>query len=130
MDSRQIACLVAASVFGLVLTAAATGAGAKPQRDIVVEGQRIDPELQRTVSYADLNLAKRPDRRVLRGRIYRTAGDLCSDLNGVFGFDECRDYGVRSTHSQVARAIARAERQMAGLPVGPPLAISMVIGVR
>lgn len=127
MESRKVACLFAAGIIGLGITAAATGADARP-RAIVV--QAVDPELQRKVSYADLNLAVRPDQKVLKRRIHRTASDLCIDLNGVWDTGPCRSDAVNSTRGQVAMAIDRAKRQMAGLAVGPPIAISMVIGVR
>jgi len=47
-----------------VPTARAINSFAGP-RDIVVKGERIDPELQRTLSYRDLNLAERPVRKHL-----------------------------------------------------------------
>jgi UrcA family protein len=128
MDNRNLACMVAAAFLGITLTAGATAALAGP-RDVVVEGERVDPQLQRTVSYRDLNLAERPGQKVLKGRILRTASDLCLDLNGIYSSD-CTWSAVRSTDAQVAQAIDRAKRQLAGLPVGPQIAISMVIGVR
>ena len=128
MDTRKIACLLAASFLGVGITAAATGAEAKPRSsDVTVTA--TDPALQRRVSYADLNLAVKAHQGVLRSRISSTATDLCFDLNGPFA-GPCRSFAIDSTRGQVERAIARAERQMAGLSVGPPIAISMVIGVR
>lgn len=129
MDTRKIACIVAAGFIGVGLTASATHAFAQPP-DAVVKGERLDPETQRVVSYKDLNLAFRPDQKTLDGRIYKTANDLCFDLNGLDGLSGCRDDAVHSTDDQVARAIERAKRQMAGLPAGPAVAISMVIGSR
>lgn len=128
MDNRKFACMAAAAFLGITLTAGATNAFAGP-RDVVVEGKRIDPELQRTVSYRDLNLAERPGQKTLKGRIHRTASSLCFDLNGPFAGD-CAWNAVRSTDDQVAQAIDRAKRQVAGLSVGPPIAIAMVIGVQ
>lgn len=128
MDNRKFACMVAAAFLGVTLTAGATNALAGP-RDVVVEGKRIDPHLQRTVSYRDLNLAERPGQKILKGRIHRTASNLCFDLNGMFTAD-CTWNAVRSTDDQVAQAIDRAKRQSAGLSVGPPVAIAMVIGVQ
>ena len=128
MDNRKLACMVAAGFLGVTLTAGATNAFAGP-RDVVVQGTRIDPELQRTVSYRDLNLAERFGQKTLKGRIYRTASSLCFDLNGPNAGNCTRD-AVHSTDDQVAQAIDRAKRQMAGLSVGPPIAISMVIGVQ
>ncbi len=128
MDSRKFACMAAASFLGIALAAGATNAFAGP-RDVVVEGQRIDPELQRTVSYRDLNLAEQPGQKILNRRIYRTASNLCLDLNGQYSYG-CTLFAIRSTDDQVAQAIDRAKRQVAGLSVGPPIAISMVLGVR
>jgi UrcA family protein len=127
MENRKIACLFAAGFIGVSLTAAATDVQAKSPRTIVVQG--VDPELQRRVSYTDLNLAKKSGQRALRVRISYTASDLCHDING-FDDGTCYNFAVDSTRDQVKAAIARAERQMAGLAVGPPIAISMVIAVR
>ncbi len=128
MDNGKFVCMAAAGLLGLGLTAGATNAFAGPG-DVVVEGARIDPELQRKVFYHDLNLAERPGQKTLKVRIYRTASSLCLDLNGQYSY-ECTRFAVRSTHGQVAKAIDRAKRQMAGLSVGPPIAISMVLGVQ
>ncbi len=130
MDSRKLACMAAAGFIGVGLTAAVT-ADAKP-RDIVVEGKRFDPETQRRVSYADLNLAFRPQQKVLMRRIASTANSLCGDL-GFYGPSErwpCTRGAVRSTDDQVAAAIERAKLKMAGKPVGPAIAITMVVGSR
>ncbi len=129
MDNRKLACMVAAGFLGVTLTAGATNAFAGP-RDVLVQGARIDPELQRTVSYRDLNLAERFGQKTLKHRIWRTAGGLCFDLNGSAFEGTCTMDAVHSTDDQVAQAIDRAKRQMAGLAVGPAIAISMVIGVQ
>ena len=124
MDSRKFACMLAAGLISVTLVGTATNAAAKP-RDVVVVG--TDPELQRKVSYADLNLAFKPARKVLASRISDTAWDLCLDLNGPFDMDTCTIRAIHSTNDQVATAIDRAQRKMAGLPVGPAVAISMAI---
>lgn len=132
MDSRKLACLVAAGFIGAGLTAAAATADAKAPRTVVVEGKRLDPETQRLVSYRDLNLAFKPHQQVLMHRIRTTAGSLCYDLD-YFGWEEnriCTTDAVHSTDSQVAAAIERAKQRMAGKEVGPAVAISMVVGVR
>lgn len=132
MESRKFACLTAAIAMGLSLVgiAGAAAAAGPLQEDVVVKGERIDPELQRRVSYADLNLAFRPGQKILASRIRGTANGLCWDLNGPFNNDRCTIDAIGSTKVQVAAAIDRAKRQMAGLPVGPAVAISMVVGVR
>ena len=55
MNTSKIACMFAAGLLGLGLTAAASGADAKRPGDVTVTA--TDPALQRRVSYADLNLA-------------------------------------------------------------------------
>lgn len=129
MNSRKIACVVAACFIGFGLAAGSTGAlAAPPVEDVVVEGRRIDPDTQRVVRHADLNLAFRSDQKQLRGRIFTTARSLCLDLNGIDGLRDCTGKAVHSTDTQVAAAIDRAKRQMAGLPAGPAIAITMVVG--
>jgi UrcA family protein len=130
MNDRKIACLVAAGFVATTLTLSAAEAMAAPfSKDVVVEGRRIDPSLQRRVSYSDLNLTVRQDQRKLDMRIFRTARGLCADLNGPWD-GGCVEFAVDSTADQKKAAIERAQRQLAGLPVGPAIAISMVIGSR
>jgi UrcA family protein len=130
MDSRKVACLIAAGFIGLGMVGAATQSTAAPQPDVTIKGKSIAPATQRTVYYGDLNLAFRPAQTVLKSRIRNTASDLCWDLNGFNDLDVCTHGAIRSTDDQVAAAIERAQRKMAGLPVGPAVAISMVLGGR
>jgi hypothetical protein len=67
---------------------------------------------------------------VLDRRISTTAENLCIDLNGEDEVWPCTRDAINSTDDQVTAAIDRAQRKMAGLPVGPALAISIVIGGR
>lgn len=128
MDSRKIACGVAAVFIGTALAASSTQAFAQTRDPLIVSAPKFDAETQRRVSYADLNLASRPAQRVLQRRIFHTSGDLCMELNGAFQFETCRYDAIRSTDSQVAAAIERARRQMAGLPVGPAVTIAIAVG--
>jgi UrcA family protein len=121
--------MVAAAFIGVGLTGAATQSYAAPP-DVTIKGRAIDPQTQRSVYFGDLNLAVRPAQRVLNGRIRQVASDLCWDLNGAYDNDVCTRDAVHSTDDQVASAIVRAKRMMAGLPVGPALAISMVVSSR
>jgi UrcA family protein len=131
MKSRKAACLLAAGFISLSLTVAAT-ADARPRNNVVVEGERFDPETQRRVSYADLNLAFGNQQKVLKSRISRAASRLCFDLdqNGIREHGICRESAVDSTRGQVALAIQRAKDQMAGRAVGPAIAIAMAVGGR
>jgi UrcA family protein len=126
MNTHKIVCMAAAGFVGTLFTlAAAAPAESQP---LVVEGKRWDPALQRLVYYRDLNLTRIADQKVLKARIRYTARDLCSELNEWSDQLPCRNDAVLGTRAQVAAAIERAEQQMAGLPVGPAVAISMVIG--
>jgi len=127
MDKRDFASIVAAVVLSTGLIGIATSAAAGPREATVIG--KVDPSLQRTVSYADLNLAYRFDQKVLKTRIAKTADSLCLSINGFNDWD-CSSFAVRSTDAQVARAIDRAEQRMAGLPVGPAVAISMSLSAQ
>lgn len=127
MNTRKIACITAAVFVGGGLTASATHVFAASPTTIVVAAKPVDPALQRRVSFADLNLAVRPDQAILKRRIWATAGGLCLDLNGPEDASVCRRFAVNSTRGQFAAAVHRAERVTAGLPVGPAASISMAI---
>lgn len=128
IHNRKVACMTAAGLLGILLTSATESAAASLSR-VVVEAPRIDPKLQRRVSYHDLNLAQYRDQKVLWKRIGRTAHDLCYDLNWVEE-ETCPRNAIRSTRDQVAAAVQRAQLRMAGLPAGADVAISMVITAR
>lgn len=130
MESRKIVCLTAAVAMGISIVGIAGIAAAGPLQDVVVRGGKFDPGLQRKVSYKDLNLAYPAGQKALNSRISLTAKYLCLDLNGFNYLYACTDQAIHSTDEQVAQAIVRAKRQMAGLPVGPAIAISMVVGAR
>jgi len=125
MDSRKLACIFAAGI-GLNLVSAATSASANPG-DLLVVGDRREAEIQRTVPYTDLNLALASDQKILGRRIAEAAWDVCSDFHGqIEMFGSCPNDAIRGTDDQVAAAIGRAQRQIAGLPVGPAVAIAIV----
>ena len=122
MDSQKLACIFAA--VSMALLGAATSASAS-QRDVFVTGKKSDTELQRLVSYADLDLARTIDRQVLGRRIAHTAWNICSDLDAADRLGACANEAIASTDEQLAAAIARAGRQIAGLPAGPAVAIAI-----
>lgn len=127
MDTRKFARSVAAAFLGIGVATASTADAKPPLQDITVSG--VDPIFQRRISYDDLNLVTEPDQRLLKYRISRAAGKLCLDVNG-WDDGSCRRLAIVSTRDQVKQAIARAGRKTAGLAVGPPIAISMVIGIQ
>ena len=122
MDSQKLACILAAA--SMTLLGAATSASAA-QRDVFVTGKKSDTEVQRLVSYADLDLARTVDRQVLGRRIAHTAWNICSDLDAADRLGACAGEAIASTDDQLAAAIARAERQLAGLATGPAVAIAI-----
>ena len=131
MNGRNIATTFAACFIGLGITAAAADAR-PPSGEVVVEGKRFDPLTQRIVRYGDLNLASRPDQKLLTRRISAAARGLCADVGNVGFFEvwHCQNQAVDSTDDQVANAIFRAQEKLAGRVVGPAIAISIVIGSR
>jgi UrcA family protein len=130
VNARTIACRVAAVFIGSSLvTAAVTPAFGNPPERIVVERHKIDAQLERSVSYDDLNLAVEADQNRLKGRIRKTANELCFDLNGTEDAG-CYFFAVKSTRGQVADAIASAKARIAGLPAGSDVAITMVVSGR
>ena len=126
MNGRNVACLFASGLVGSLLFAA-TATAAPGQRPVVIEAPRVDPALQRRVTYGDLNLAFSKDQKVLRRRISQTADGLCYELNGIDGSRECYTFAIRSTKDQVQAAIVRAEMRMAGRATGPDVAIAMAL---
>ena len=132
MEVRKLACIAAAGFIGTMVVTAATSSSAyaksNSNKPVVVTGERIDPSLQRRVSYRDLNLVIPAAQKELRKRISYTANDLCSDLNNEFDATRtCYSFAVKGTRPQVEAAIERAQLRMAGRSVGPDLAITMVI---
>jgi UrcA family protein len=117
--------MVAASFIGVALTTSSTHAFAQPPVRVIVEGQRVHAE---RISYADLNLARSGDQAALHSRIYTAATHVCRDFNGAADLQICRRGAINNADDQFEAAVARAEQQMAGLPVGPAIAISVVAG--
>ena len=132
MESGKFAEIAAVSLASLMAVSAATSSAAHVKPDqfspVVVTGARIDPALQRQISYVDLNLNLPAAQKLLRWRISRTAANLCFEINNDFDPDsECRKFAIRGTRPQVTAAIERAKLRIAGKAVGPDLAISMAI---
>jgi len=129
MQKQKVACMTAAGFLGILLITATATPAFSQSRGVVIEAPRIDPSLQRRVSYHDLNLAQKRDQTVLWNRIGQTAHELCYDINWVKE-DTCPRNAIDSTRNQVASAVKRAQLRMAGLPAGPDVAIAMVITAR
>ena len=127
MNGRNVACLFASGLLGSLLFAATATPAIGPRQEVVIEAPRVDPALQRRVTYGDLNLAFAKDQKTLRRRISHTADDLCYELNGIDGSRECFTFAIRSTKDQVKAAIVRAEMRMAGRVTGPDVAITMAL---
>jgi UrcA family protein len=132
MFTRKVATMAAAGFIGALLVAAAVQpAEAKGRGNVTITAQPFDPATQRRVDYADLNIAERAGQKALRVRIFRAASDLCGPTLGYDDIDAlqqtCVSGALGSTRGQVRAAIQRAKMQLAGLPVGPAVAISMSI---
>ena len=99
-------------------TAVLAGAPALAQtiEQLTVTGHALRNErmsISRAVSFADLDLTRAADRRMLRMRISDTAGDICEELNepppsaANLG-RSCQDIARRNAMDQVRVAVANA----------------------
>jgi UrcA family protein len=103
-------------------TAVLAGAPALAQptlEELTVTGHALRNErmsISRAVSFADLDLTRPADRRMLRMRISDTAGDVCEELNepppsaANIG-RSCQEIARRNAMDQVRVAVANARGQ-------------------
>ena len=115
-----VACAVAAASFSVPALAQST---------VEVEGHRIDPENQRIVPYADLNLATVYGEKKLMSRIRFAVRDLCVEGINYSPIDAadvrlCRSQAWSSARPQLDRALAEA-RSVAGIPSGSRTAMTI-----
>lgn len=103
-----LAILATASFGGMTSTAAFA---ADPSKPVIVTAHK-EGFATRRVSYADLNLAQRPDQKVLHRRVSYAVSDVCDEAVGPGGtFYEntmCQQYSWRDARPQIKKAIRRA----------------------
>jgi UrcA family protein len=123
--------ILGAAVAALTPILLVSPASAGP-RDVTVTARAPDPDqLQRRVSYRDLNLAAADGQRTLHQRVRRATAFVCNPLFSGGSFDRdyynCRDNAWDGAEPQMALAIQRAkEIALAGSSSIPPVAIAVV----
>lgn len=126
-------CSAAAITVALFATTA-TGAVAKPAKEIVVKRQ-IDPNVRTArVSHRDLNLTLASDQRRLNGRVGRAVEYVCDPIE-VVGFSQdyrmCKTGAWASARPQINLAIQRSyEIAATGSSTIPPVAIVLAFPSR
>lgn len=111
--------------------AAVLSVPALSQPPVEVEGRRIDPEHQRIVRYADLNLATGQGEKRLMSRIRFAVRDLCVDGVNYSPIDAadlrgCKSDAWASARPQLDRVLAEA-RSVAALHSGSRTAMTISI---
>ena len=104
---------------------------ASARSPVIVTAPRTDSEVpNRHIAYADLNLARHEDQKILNLRIDIAIGNVCSDSGwqaNEKGFGQCRDHAWKGARPQVANAIQRATEIVAtGHSALPAVAIAIV----
>ncbi len=111
MRHFALATLAAAAV-----TLAGAPAFAQTVEELTVTGHSMKNDrqiLSRAVSFADLDLTRQSDRKMLRARVSDTAGDVCEELNepGPSAANlgrSCQEIAMRDAFAQVKVAAAAA----------------------
>jgi UrcA family protein len=125
--------ILGAAVAALTPILLVSPASANP-RDVTITARAADAEqLQKRVSYRDLNLAVSEGQRTLHHRVRRATAFVCAPLFSGGSYDrdyhDCRDYAWNGAKPQMTQAIRRAEEiALAGRSSIPPVAIAVVAG--
>lgn len=94
-------------------TVVAVAAPAMAQETAVVRGRLLTDLVVRTVSFADLNLARASDQDRLHGRVDSAVGAVCRESLGpspiYFAKVSCTKRAWRTAQPQIDRAIADAQ---------------------
>jgi UrcA family protein len=110
MNGRKMACLAAAGFIGTLLVGAAIAPahGQSLGRPVTVEAQN---PLKRVVSFGDLALNTKQDRKVLVHRVGRAVQEVCptTDEDGsYYDVQACDDFAWSGAWPQIRRAFDRA----------------------
>jgi len=115
MNVRKFTCMTAATIVGLSLSFGATSPVHSAQ-PVVVEGQRyFDPEIQRVVHYADLNLSDASGQKLLIRRVDYAVNDLCAGnqswrpLEANLAIRQCSKSAWASANPQITAAFERGK---------------------
>lgn len=108
--------LALATLAAAAVTLAGAPAFAQSVEELTVTGHSMKNDrqvLSRAVSFADLDLTRQADRKMLRSRVSDTAGDVCEELNepGPSAANlgrSCQEIAMRDAFAQVKLAVASA----------------------
>ena len=103
--------LFRSAALGLCLLAGGV-AQAAPIEDVSVLGKRSEDRLTARISYADLDLTSRHDRRQLVRRVRGGVREVCAPFSysgQAIEHTSCRSFAWRGARPQLARAFSEAE---------------------
>ena len=123
----------ALSVVTASLLIATAALAAQEHKPVVVYADPQEGVRTERVSYADLDLSKRPGERALNGRVARAVKRVClfegHSANQGFGYYDCADQAWDGARPQIARAVIRArEIALTGKSSIAASAISITVG--
>jgi UrcA family protein len=116
MDMRKITCVAAATFVGSLLILSATApVHAQP---LVVEGHHyFDPQIQRVINYADLDLANPSGQKRLLHRVSSAVDDLCAVNDSLASrdmFGETRNCSTAAWNSATPQIRAAVDGAKSG----------------
>ena len=108
--------LALATLAAAAVALAGAPASAQSVEELTITGHSVKNDrqmLSRAVSFADLDLTRQADRKMLRSRVSDTAGDVCDELNepGPSAANlgrSCQEIAMRDAMAQVKLAVASA----------------------
>jgi UrcA family protein len=120
----------AALIAATAIATTATPVHARPLKNVTVVARPGDYVLRR-VSYADLNLAARPDVRILNHRVDYAVNDVCTEVMAnsySFTMQECSNDSWGRARPQIDRAVRRA-REIAATGSSTIAAVAITVGL-
>lgn len=128
--AKALAMCGATLIAAAAIATTATPVHARTQRPVTVVASPSE-YLTRRVSYADLDLAAKPDLRVLHQRVGYAVNDVCNEVMGEpstqFTMQECTKDSWSRAQPQIYRAVQRA-RQIAATGTSSIAAAAIIIG--
>ena len=128
--TKALAMCGAALIAAAAIATTATPLHARPIKNVTVVA-RPGEYLTRHVSYADLNLASRPDVRTLNHRVDYAVNDVCTEVamdSYQFTKQECARDSWDRARPQIERAVQRA-REIAATGSSSIAAVAITIGL-
>lgn len=128
--AKALAMCGAALIAATAIATTATPVHARPLNNVTVVARPGDYALRR-VSYADLNLASRPDVRVLNHRVDYAVNDVCTEVTAQtyqFTMQECANDSWNRARPQINLAVRRA-REIAATGSSTIAAVGITVGL-